>query len=491
MAYRAKNLLEKFLRSYTNQFSAREMHKVCASLGFDFSMAEVESFLSANPYIFSLTKKSYITRAGVFTGELFSIKPTAQEVDQGLVVIGDRCIPFTDTEMLPHELSFCCDRVKLKLKTGIFDAESARKFYCLYGDEYLSQYIAMDPVNSDLNLLESDYALPSRVKLTGFDLEPLIKKYGFVKGDRILCCVSDWDKGKINVAVSREHDEGFSGSKSSEMRHRWYDTLETALMENFKRHGPCSSIEEQLSILFLENRHQLCSLFCGSIEEYLHRYAKKVSLEPFGVETRIWKKGEEAPAVGEWNKTDLERDIFDEEMSDTQRRFFSIPPFVFDQFILNMFYKREGSLRDIVELLFPEDSCFSEEEKSELLLLLEQRHDILKKGYNWFADRGTGKVRQRALELFSRVSYMVFQVDKSSCLDDFPQQELVILSQLYGHLLKMLQELADESVPDEETEGFLLSLEGMEWNFEDIRSELKDAVNRNNLNRFKVIKGRT
>ena len=173
---------------------------------------------------------------------------------------------------------------------------------------------------------------------------------------------------------------------------------------------------------------------------------------------------------------------------EVQQRFFSVPPFVFDQYVLDSLYRRDDNLDRNVELLFTDEDMLSDEDTKDLLLLLRQRRDILAKKYNWFADRGYGRIRQKALELYARVSFLVFQVDKSSSLDSFPQQELVILSQVYGHLLKMLQDIAEEALDESECESFLLSIEGMEWNFEDIQESILAAVERSRLNRFKVIK---
>ncbi|MBP5251075.1 MAG: hypothetical protein J6Z17_01520 [Treponema sp.] len=488
MGWTKKKLLDTFLRNYTSRFTFSDVQNLCKSLGLELSREELFSFLEMNPLIFPLEKKTYITRAGAFTSEIFSIKPTACEVDKGVVVIGDRCIPFVDSEFLPHELSFWCEGHRLRSKTAEFDSRDAEKFYALYGEEYLSQYIAMEPENFDLGIPENDYLLPSKVNLACFDLEVLIKEYGFKKGDRLLCCVKNWDKGYINVMVVSEHSNDFSSSDSREDRIKWYSDLENALLESFKRHGPCSSIEEQLANVFLENRHLLCNMSCGSVEEYLARYAKKVSMEPFGVETRLWRRGENAPAVGVWNHSEMAQNFSEQGYDEVQQSFFSVPPFVFDQYVLDSLYRRDDNLDRIVELLFPDEDMLSDEDTRDLLLLLRQRRDILAKKYNWFADRGYGRIRQKALELYARVSFLVFQVDKSSSLDSFPQQELVILSQVYGHLLKMLQDIAEEALDESECESFLLSIEGMEWNFEDIQENILAAVERSRLNRFKVIK---
>ncbi|MBO4404118.1 MAG: hypothetical protein J5780_02160, partial [Treponema sp.] len=67
MDWKGKNLLEKFLRNYTSRFSFSEIQSLCNSLGLKLSREELYTYLEMNPLVFSLEKKSYITRAGAFT----------------------------------------------------------------------------------------------------------------------------------------------------------------------------------------------------------------------------------------------------------------------------------------------------------------------------------------------------------------------------------------------------------------------------------------
>src|SRR5574344_1906308 len=100
MARSAEVVTERFLRTYCKLFTARDMGKYLSEMGIHASCRETESFLETHPLVFPLEKNYYITRAGAFTGELFSIKPTASEFAGGILVPGDRCIPFVDSEML-------------------------------------------------------------------------------------------------------------------------------------------------------------------------------------------------------------------------------------------------------------------------------------------------------------------------------------------------------------------------------------------------------
>ena len=102
--------------------------------------------------------------------------------------------------------------------------------------------------------------------------------------------------------------------------------------------------------------------------------------------------------------------------------------------------------------------------------------------------RSKGLIRNQALELFSKVNALVYRIDKTAgnTIKDFPQQELVILTQLFGHLYKILQTVEEDPSIEKDTDAVLLSLDGMKWNFEDIRGELEAAVEEHLCNRFKV-----
>ena len=492
MASSAEKVTEKFLRTYCQLFTARDMGKYLSQMGIRASSRETEDFLETHPLVFPLEKDFYITRAGAFTDELFSIKPTAREFAQDVFVAGDRCIPFVDSEMISSSLDFYIDGVKLPKKVVQFDSDDAIDMFVLYGEEYAPQYIAADPANESLDLVDSEFALPNTVSLTGVDISLLKQKYGFSKNDRLLCHVTDWDAGKIEIQILHETagDDLFDKGAGGENRLHWYNMLEQFMLTAFDRLGPCSTIEEQLADVFFEHRVELCVQDCGSIEEYIHNHAKKVGLEFFGVETRLWRKDEDVPAVGKWNSVQLDMAGKSmEQCSGDEHIFYTMPDFVFDQYILDMLYRKSDDQQALLARVFPEEFKLSKAELKYVMLHLTERSGILRASYNWFADQTAGPVRQRALELYSKVALLVYKIDcTGNTLEKFPQQELVILSQLYSHITRILESVANNDHIEEDSEAILLSLDGMEMNFEDIEGELEYAVSQQEKNRFTVVK---
>ncbi len=485
-------IIDKFLRRCCKNFTARDVSRLTAEFGGEFKISskEAQEYLESSPLVFCLENGRYITRAGVFTGELFSIKPTAKEFDQRILIPGSRCIPFVDSEIVSSTLNFYDeDNKKLKKKTADFDSDLAIDMFILYGEEYAPQYIVADPANKDLDFVQREFELPNTVHLTGIDITPFIEKYGMQKGDRFLCCVSDWDRGDIRMTVVHDGDNVFNRGLEGSMRLEWYKTLESALQRSFDIDGPCACMEDQLANVFCREIERLCIPLCGSIEEFINQYAQNVGIQPFGVESRFWHKGKDVPAVGSWNEEDLDRIEQNPAYKGKDFLWFHVPPEIVDQYIINMHFKRKVDIPGLVSFMFPKDYVFQEGEKEDVLLKLKERSDIISKKYNWFADQDCGEVREKALGLFSKVNELVFSIDSSSdSMGKFPQQELVVLTQLYSHLVRILHSVAENDHVEEDRAALLLSLEGMEWNFEDICDVLREAVRSQKTNRFKIVR---
>ena len=56
----------------------------------------------------------YITKAGCFTGREFGIKPSKYEIDHNILIVGHRCVPFVDGDVLPFEIKFIAGKKNLK-----------------------------------------------------------------------------------------------------------------------------------------------------------------------------------------------------------------------------------------------------------------------------------------------------------------------------------------------------------------------------------------
>ena len=457
-------------------------------VGFADDVEDAETFLKNNPSVFPLADDFYITRSATFTGRLFSFKPTKKEFSKGVFIAGCRTMPFTDPEMLACGLTFRFQGIPITQQAVEFDAASALDFFQLCGEEFAVQFIGADPANSTLDLFETDFMLPARVMLTGFSLKPLIKQGGFRYGDRLLCKVSDWDAGIIDIVGITGSREAFTITPEDIERENWYSILEQRLLEIFASIGPCSSIEEQLAVTFAQYVPELCIESCGSLEEFFKR-TQKIDFEPFGVETRLWHKGKKVPAVGMWNKAHLKENS-EKDLLSHPAKVDELPASLVDVFLKDHIYSNCTDFTQTIEKMYPYFYKLPETKRTALLSRLKARHTTLLKKYNRFADFEIGDLRHKALELYRDVFELLNAIDEAGgSLEEFPQQPLIILLQIYAHVSQILElSEADPSAVLDEHGEILLSIEGMEFNFEDIGGLLWAEVDSKNKKCFMLVK---
>ena len=294
------------------------------------------------------------------------------------------------------------------------------------------------------------------------------------------------------MMILHSDETRFDKGEVGEKRIEWFAELEKRLLDCFEKRGPMTSIEEQLVTVFFENRRTLCVPYCGSTEELLFKHTNKISFEHYGVETRLWRKGEEVPAFGKWNSTlavlnnELKKNITFAEYTLN-----SIPEFVYDQIILDALYqKKTDYIKFALDFICRDDFSLDDIQLQKIILSLKERYAILQKDYNWFADQTLGTVRKKTLELYGNVSSLVRKIDfLGELILNLPSQEVVVLAQLHGHILRMIETIASDPTAEETADALLLSLDGMEWNFEDIKGTLESSLAKEKQSQFKVIKG--
>ena len=94
------------------------------------------------------------------------------------------------------------------------------------------------------------------------------------------------------------------------------------------------------------------------------------------------------------------------------------------------------------------------------------------------------------MKLFAKVQNLVYDIDGAGeKLEDFPQQELVILSQLYSHVVRLLEEVENVYLRPQFPEADVsLSLDGMEETFDEISGTLLSSLESNRFKGFEIVK---
>lgn len=487
-SFESAQIIGEYLREQDGIFTADDLCKSVKAKGVKITKNDAIELLRSSDIVFPLVNNEFITRSGVFLGRWFSFKPSKEEVEKGFFMIGHRCMPFVNFDIAPDTIEVVTTSGKnLKTYPTEFSLNLAFDVFAMFGEGYVIPYVFNDKANTKIPLASVQYNLPQNITLTSWAIKDLPGGKSFKYGDRILCRTVDWNESVVEMSVLKNDITELCVSRAAIEREQWYSDFENGLLQSFDKNGPCTSIEEQLALLFLENQEVLCTKNCGSSEEFL-RHTRKIGFSPFGVETRIWKTGESVPYVGEWNKS-VEKELILSEMAMT------FTPQVIDAYLENSIYEEKNGkeLESIEELslkIFPQSLKMSSDERKLILLNIEKRRDILNKNYNQFSDYKIAQCRKRILDLFSEVSNLLCDIGSSGIkANDFPQQELVVLSQLFGHIVRLLEEVENVLLRDQfPIDDVSLSLDGMEDTFEGIYGVLKNSLEHNRKKGFELVK---
>ena len=120
---------------------------------------------------------------------------------------------------------------------------------------------------------------------------------------------------------------------------------------------------------------------------------------------------------------------------------------------------------------------------------IEKCNAIISESYNQFAEYKIAPVRNRVIALFSDIVSLLSAIGNSGLkLKIFPQQELVILTQLFSHSYRIIEDMEDiYSAEHFPVDDISLSLEGMEETFDDIGETLRHSLEVNTYNNIKIV----
>ncbi len=396
-------------------------------------------------------------------------------------------MPFADPDLFPHELHFFYDSIAVEKKVTMLPLSDVMDTCFLFGEEYIPQLFAVDPANSAHDFIKNDYTLPNNIDITVLNMKTIYESLHFQYGDRLLAKVTNWDTGSIEIIAQKNNRATpFEVTTEDESREQWFSIFDEALLHTILTKGPLSSIEEQLAHTFYTHSSSLCTKFCCSTEEYIEKDLS-VCIEYYGVESRLWKKGEEIPAIGGWNddlsdSSDLINTLYDEIG-------IPIPFYMLDAYIFDALYRNEKGFTEIYNRMVPKKTRLEKDQIKAFLSILEERYEKIIKTYNRFLDFEKGEVRSRSLELYSELINLICDLDSCGMpASSLPQQQLVIVSQLFSHTTKFLEAFMTEVfLSKEDITMISSSLDGMSESFDEVSIDLIAAMGKKNKDGFSII----
>ena len=486
--------VELYISSQRTAFTVADVLKFLQHLApkVDFSdyVFQINDIISMNPNILEVDDDAYISREALFLYKYFSIVPDRFEVQNSVLIPGCRCIPFANPDFFPSDYTFMYNGKKLPQKVVTLQTNDLLVYYKFFGEVFIPHYLSYDKANSNYDFVTNNYELPGKLSVTAIDMSAVYKQSGFENGCRLLFKLTNWRSPVFEVEPLIEKKENpFVCSPADEKRKEWQKKIEESLLNVFNIIGPASSIEEQIAYAFLYGGDCIFQRDCSSFWEYFS-ISQKVELRDYGVETRLWRKNEEISLFDKWIPPEAKENLADAELP-MLSAFMNFSQNFIDVFILDSLYKKESNCASIIKKLFPPETKLSTKDRLFCLLHLEKRRAIIARNYNWFADFETGKLRSDLLDLYMALFAYIDELDSLGSQGQLPQQPLLILSQLFGHVARMLESLVfPVSLSDKDFSGMKLSLEGMQFTFEELQEELTAPIRKLKKDRFTVISRR-
>ncbi|MCR5291119.1 MAG: hypothetical protein K6E51_14095 [Treponema sp.] len=484
-----KGYIDQYLKLLERPFTPvmlwNELKADCKVMNRPFLLTkeECKEYVERNPLAIKLPGNIYITRAIFFKDALFSIKLTPIEKQLHVFIPGDRTIPFIDSDTSIYHIDFYYKDVPLRHGKNVFDKAMIDPLFTLYGAEYKDEVILADPA-CQLNESDAGLELPSHICLTTISLQPLYDDGVLENTDRLLCRVIDWTAGMVEILPQTDSKED-SVLKIDELdlkRQQWFKSIEQNFIKYLQSIGPSDSIYEQLYKLARLTKSDLCTPYCGSLSEMI-KQSDALAIVPYGVESRIWLKDQEIPALGVWS-LDRKFPVYFDDM------LYGVPEYILEAFATEMVKQKNEDYEAVYHKIYPSFVELDKKTKEDFFLLLKKRHDIINEHYNSFADYTVGELRHRALQLFEQANAIIIDIAYHDMdVKTFPSREIIILCQLYAHLEGLLMSFVeDDSYITKMQDVIASSLEGMEVCFDDIKDPLEQSIQNARGKDFTIIK---
>lgn len=468
-------LYNSCIKYETKTFSAKHLQHKMQKFGKKISLKTLRIWLKEDMNVFQLGEDLYITKAGCFTGREFGIKPSKYEIENNILIVGHRCVPFIDGDVLPFEIDFSYNSERINCITKNILTSELIQHHKVFGEENFLQYVMYDPVNEGKDFSFNGFELPSFLDFTVLDMKDFYQKNDFEFGDWIRASVTSYADSIISFEADCYHTlNPFEKSVYDEKKEEWNKKFEELLIENLRKFGPRSCIEEQIMLHYVNSMLDLSVSYAGSVEDFL-QHTEKIGFCEFGVESRLWILNEEISDSKNWVGKSMEG----EPEGTSEYMGLQISQEILDAFVLDALFKKEEDSSNIIERMFF-DEYHNSVEIEISKILLKNRFEYLKKFYNWFADYEVAPLRERALKIFKNTHFIFKNIEESQTrVEDYNQQDLITFMQLYSHIKKMIESLVlIDELDQSSINAAYSSLDGMEFTLEEIRGSIEAVLKR-------------
>jgi hypothetical protein len=445
---------------------------------------EVTAYLEQRKIAFKQDNKHWVSRRCCFEPAEFVITPTRQELLNGILIPGHRCVPFANPTAMPHRYEFFFNGKRIPTTTTEASPEDLYPYFCVYGEEFAPQYIARDNPKNEEAYNSDPYEDPPEVSIHTLDMRAIYRECSFVPGDRFVARTLDWKECRFELSKAKR--EEWSGADLA----AWVEAAETGFENSFALIGAGASTEEQIAFAYWYGGRRMRELPAYSLEEFLYERTDRIDTVPYGIETRFWFAGKEIPDNTDIQNYNVPPDrTYIEEL--LYKKNIPISEYVILSYLRDAFFRNEKGIEEVVNRIVPPVIHLEKAEWEIITEYLSDRMEDFYEGYSLFLDQGTGPVRQRVAELHTAVIDLAARLQKGDIEAAWlPRHTFIVLSQIQGHAAALLEDLVfDDSPPESDIIAMDNSLDSMVETYGDIKELINNAMDSFRRSNLTIIHG--
>ena len=257
---------------------------------------EIGELLPNSEWVFrSEGQDTYIARGLYWEKAQFRICPTDKEVQQKILLVGHRFLPFCSMGISPLDIQIRASGKNIKQKAVKWTLASLLPMFSIFGWEGTLDYLLDD--HPDNEQLLGEEGLPShaeldlkKFELTVFDMGKFYKDHNFKTGDQLLLTVRNWYKGTYQV------DYLPAGEVQADVCRGHYGAMEDNLLKLDVTEGCLGEGTNQLALALFMIGKGILQKPGFELDAFLAQM-QKLSLLDLESNTLFWKKGEVPPSL--------------------------------------------------------------------------------------------------------------------------------------------------------------------------------------------------
>jgi hypothetical protein len=484
-----EDALYEFLMNVTEPFTLEDVTAFVQMLesGRNSRLAmEIAALIDSRKIAFQMDNHRWVSRRGCFEPVPFVIDPTRLELLNGILIPGHRCVPFVNTNVLPHEYVFIWKGTAVPITTTEGPPEEFYPYYCLFGEEYAPQYVARDNPENEKAFNCDPYEDPPEVSIHTLDMRNIYRETSFVPGDRFVVRTRDWKNGVFELGKVGK-DEWSRPELCN-----WFEAAEGGFEDSFALLGPGASTEEQIAYAYWYGGKRMREVPAYSLEDFLYEKTDRIEIVPYGIETRFWFVGKEIPDSRSLEGTTVppDRTIVEDILF---RKNVPVSEYVILSYVRDALFRNERDIGNIINRIIPPAIHLEERDWAILADYVSDAMEELGKHYTIFTDQSMGPLRQRVGELHTAVLDLAARLQKGDIDPSWlPKHTFIVLSQIQGHAAGVLEDLdSEEAPPESELEAMDNALDSMIETYGDIKEFIDDALDNFRKNNLSVVRGNT